>query len=83
MRVPSVFRWHVHVGRGRLFVRSGYAKRIPSHPEGDLPEIIRADIPRIAPDDGGGWFAIMGSRGWLYPTRHEAVRAARELGRDH
>ncbi|WP_271569652.1 hypothetical protein [Bradyrhizobium sp. CCBAU 11386] len=41
--------------------------------------IIRPLIPRIAPDGPGGWFVILGSNGWLFGSRREALLAAREL----
>jgi hypothetical protein len=40
-------------------------------------------IPRIMPDPPGGWFVVLGSFGWLYGSRNEALRAARELTREH
>jgi hypothetical protein len=36
-------------------------------------------IPRIMPDAPGGWYVVLGSFGWLYSSRNEALRAAREL----
>jgi hypothetical protein len=44
--------------------------------------IIRPFIPRIEADLPGGWFVILGSFGWLYGSRNEALRAARELIRE-
>ncbi|WP_426608641.1 hypothetical protein [Bradyrhizobium sp. McL0616] len=41
--------------------------------------VIAANIPHIVPDDHGGWFVVRGSYGWLYGSRLEAVRAAREI----
>jgi hypothetical protein len=41
--------------------------------------VITANIPRIEPDPPGGWFVVRGDHGWLYGSRSEAVRAAREL----
>jgi hypothetical protein len=39
-------------------------------------------IPRIEPDPPGGWYVVIGSFGWLYGSRNEALRAARELARE-
>ncbi|WP_439409758.1 hypothetical protein ACNJX9_17790 [Bradyrhizobium sp. DASA03076] len=41
--------------------------------------IITASIPRIVPDEPGGWFVIKDRFGWLYGSRREAVQAARDL----
>jgi hypothetical protein len=41
--------------------------------------IIRLFIPHIEPDPPGGWYVVFGSFGWLYGSRNEALRAAREL----
>jgi hypothetical protein len=41
--------------------------------------IIRPRIPRIEPDPPGGWYVVFGSFGWIYGSRNEAIRAAREL----
>lgn len=44
--------------------------------------IIRPRIPRIEPDPPGGWYVVLGSFGWLYGSRNEALRVARELIRE-
>jgi hypothetical protein len=44
--------------------------------------IIRPFIPRIEPDPHGGWFVILGSFGWLFGSRNEALRASRELAQE-
>jgi hypothetical protein len=42
--------------------------------------IIRPFIPRIVREpDALGWLVILGSYGWLFGSRGEAVRASREL----
>jgi hypothetical protein len=41
--------------------------------------VIPLRIPRIMPDPPGGWYVVLGSFGWLYGSRNEALRAAREL----
>jgi hypothetical protein len=47
-----------------------------------IATIIHPRIPRIAPEPLGGWYVIFGSFGWLYGSRSEALRAARELARE-
>jgi hypothetical protein len=42
-------------------------------------DIIPFTVPRIAPDDPGGWFVVLGKFGWLYGSRPEALIALREL----
>ena len=43
--------------------------------------IFRPFIPRIVREpDAPGWLVILGSYGWLFGSRGEAVHAARELG---
>ena len=42
-------------------------------------EILGALIPRIEPDEPGGWFVIYRSYGWLYGSRRDALRAVRDL----
>jgi hypothetical protein len=44
--------------------------------------IIPLRVPRIVPDPPGGWYVVLGSFGWLYGSRNEALRAARELARE-
>ena len=44
--------------------------------------IIRPFIPRIEADAPGGWFVIVGSFGWLFSSRREALIAARELAQE-
>jgi hypothetical protein len=44
--------------------------------------VIKAIIPRIIRDDPGGWFVVRGSYGWLFGSRREALRAARELAHE-
>jgi hypothetical protein len=42
--------------------------------------IIRSFIPRIVREpDAPGWLVILGSYGWSFGSRGEAVHAAREL----
>jgi hypothetical protein len=41
--------------------------------------VIPANIPRIIPDEPGGWFVVKGSHGWLFGSRRDALLAAREL----
>jgi hypothetical protein len=42
--------------------------------------IIRPFIPRIVREaDAPGWLVILGSFGWLYGSRRDALLAAREL----
>jgi hypothetical protein len=36
--------------------------------------VITANIPRIEPDDPGGWFVVRGKFGWLYGSRSQAAR---------
>jgi len=48
----------------------------------DRRQIIPANIPRLEPDEPGAWFVVRGRYGWLYGSRSEAVRAARELVRE-
>jgi hypothetical protein len=43
--------------------------------------IIRPFIPRIVREpDAPGWLVILGSNGWLFGSRRDALIAARELG---
>jgi hypothetical protein len=44
--------------------------------------VIPLRIPRIMPDPPGGWYVVLGSFGWLYGSRNEALRAARELAQE-
>jgi hypothetical protein len=45
--------------------------------------VIPLHIPRIVREpDASGWLVILRSYGWLYGSRSEAVRAARELTRE-
>lgn len=44
--------------------------------------VIRLLIPRIEPDPPGGWFVVFGNFGWLYGSRNEALRAAREIAQE-
>jgi hypothetical protein len=45
-----------------------------------IAAIIRPLIPRIVREpDAPGWFVILGSFGWLYGSRRDALLAAREL----
>jgi hypothetical protein len=42
--------------------------------------IIRPFIPRIVREpDAPGWLVILGSYGWLFGSRRDALTAAREL----
>ena len=42
--------------------------------------IIRPLIPRIVPEpDAPGWLVILGSYGWLFGSRRDALTAAHEL----
>lgn len=42
--------------------------------------IIRPFIPRIMREtDAPGWLVILGSYGWLFGSRRDALIAAREL----
>jgi hypothetical protein len=42
--------------------------------------IIRPFIPRIVREpDAPGWLVILGSYGWLFGSRRDALIAAREL----
>lgn len=42
--------------------------------------IIRPRIPRIVREpDAPGWLVILGSFGWLFGSRRDALAAAREL----
>jgi hypothetical protein len=41
--------------------------------------VTPANIPRIVPDEPGGWFVVRGSYGWLYGSRRDALLATREL----
>jgi hypothetical protein len=42
--------------------------------------IIRLRIPRIVREpDAPGWLVILGSFGWLFSSRRDALAAAREL----
>jgi hypothetical protein len=45
--------------------------------------VIPLHIPRIVREpDAPGWFVILGSFGWLFGSRSEAVRASRELAQE-
>jgi hypothetical protein len=45
--------------------------------------IIRPFIPRIVREpDAPGWLVILGSFGWAFGSRGEAVHASRELARE-
>lgn len=41
--------------------------------------IIPLPVAHIVSDAPGGWFVILGSYGWLYGSRRDAVIAARDL----
>jgi hypothetical protein len=42
--------------------------------------VIRVRIPRIVREpDAPGWLVILGSYGWLFSSRHEALIACRDL----
>lgn len=41
--------------------------------------ILPLKTPRIAPEPLGGWYVIVGSFGWLFGSRSEALIAIREL----
>jgi hypothetical protein len=42
--------------------------------------VIRVRIPRIVREpDAPGWLVILGSYGWLFSSRHEALSACRDL----
>jgi hypothetical protein len=46
-------------------------------------DIIRPFIPRIVREpDAPGWLVILGSYGWLFGSRGEAVHASRELAQE-
>jgi hypothetical protein len=48
-----------------------------------MSAIIHPRIPRIVPQpDAPGWLVILGSFGWLYGSRRDALLAARELVRE-
>jgi hypothetical protein len=45
--------------------------------------IIRPFIPRIVREpDAPGWFVIVGSFGWLFGSRRDALTAVRELSQE-
>jgi hypothetical protein len=45
--------------------------------------IIRAFIPRIVREpDAPGWLVVIGSYGWLFGSRRDALMAAREFARE-
>jgi hypothetical protein len=45
--------------------------------------VIRFHVPRIVAEPGAsGWLVILGSFGWLFGSRREALSAARELARE-
>jgi hypothetical protein len=44
--------------------------------------VIPLRIPRIVPGPPGSWYVVLGSFGWLYGSRNEALRAARELAKE-
>jgi hypothetical protein len=45
--------------------------------------VILPRIPRIVREpDAPGWLVILGSYGWLFGSRSEAVHASRELARE-
>jgi hypothetical protein len=45
--------------------------------------IIRPFIPRIVREpDAPGWLVILGSYGWLFGSRSDAVHASRELAEE-
>lgn len=42
--------------------------------------VIRLHVPRIVREtDAPGWLVILGSFGWLYGSRRDALLAARDL----
>jgi hypothetical protein len=44
--------------------------------------VIHVRIPRIEPDPHGGWCVVLGSFGWLFGSRRDALLAARELANE-
>lgn len=45
--------------------------------------VIHPRIPRIERErDAPGWLVILGSYGWLFGSRRDAVLAARDLARE-
>jgi hypothetical protein len=45
-----------------------------------MPSIIHIRIPRIVREpDAPGWLVILGSYGWLFGSRRDALLAVREL----
>jgi hypothetical protein len=45
--------------------------------------IIRSFIPYIVREpDAPGWLVILGSYGWLFGSRRDALTAARELAQE-
>jgi hypothetical protein len=45
--------------------------------------VIHFHVPRIVAEPGAsGWLVILGSFGWLFGSRREALSAARELARE-
>jgi hypothetical protein len=45
-----------------------------------LNMVIPLRIPRIVREpDAAGWLVILGSFGWLFGSRHEALIACRDL----
>jgi hypothetical protein len=56
-------------------------------PAGPTSNIIRftgqTTVIWVAPvRDGPGWLALAGSNGWLFGTRHDAMREAQWLARN-
>jgi hypothetical protein len=41
--------------------------------------VIPANIPRLVPDEPGGWLVVYRSFGWAFGSRRDALLAAREL----
>jgi hypothetical protein len=62
-----------------------HCDRLEAAPDGRLEEpamtaVIRVRIPRIVREpDAPGWLVILGSYGWLFSSRHEALIACRDL----
>jgi hypothetical protein len=42
-------------------------------------DVICFNVPRIVPDEHGGWFVVRGAFGWLFGSRREALIAHRDL----
>jgi hypothetical protein len=54
----------------------------PAHGQSELAmsAVIPLRIPRIVREpDATGWLVILGSYGWLFGSRHEALIACRDL----